>query len=111
IPMLVRDKNTNGILTEVPQKVGLHKPAKDLGSGMGDLDNHGHTDIFLSNDSMVEFLFHNKADGTFEEVGLQAGTAVDSEGRTFAGMGMDVADYNNDGLPDPIIDDLANQKY
>jgi hypothetical protein len=44
-------------------------------------------------------------------VGLEAEIAVDSEGRTFAGMGADFADYNNDGLPDLIVDNLANQKY
>ena len=111
IPMLVYHNNGNGTFTEEAQKLGLDKPAKALGIAIGDFDNDGHTDIFVANDSMVEFLFHNKGDGTFEEVGLQAGTAVDSEGRTFAGMGIDAADYNNDGLPDLIIDDLANQKY
>jgi hypothetical protein len=111
IPMLVYHNNGNGTFTEEAQKLGLDKPAKALGISIGDFDNDGHTDIFVANDSMVEFLFHNKGDGTFEEIGLQAGTAVDSEGRTFAGMGMDAADYNNDGLPDLIIDDLANQKY
>jgi enediyne biosynthesis protein E4 len=111
IPMLVYHNNGNGTFTEEAQKLGLDKPAKALGIAIGDFDNDGHTDVFVANDSMVEFLFHNKGDGTFEEVGLQAGTAVDSEGRTFAGMGVDAADYNNDGLPDLIIDDLANQKY
>jgi hypothetical protein len=111
IPMLVYHNNGNGTFTEESQKRGLDTPAKALGIAIGDFDNDGHPDIFVANDSMVEFLFHNKGDGTFEEGGLQAGTAVDSEGRTFAGMGMDVADYNNDGLLDLIIDDLANQKY
>jgi hypothetical protein len=111
IPMLVYHNNGNGTFTEEAQKRGLDMPAKALGIAIGDFDNDGHPDIFVANDSMVEFLFHNKGNGTFEEGGLQAGTAVDSEGRTFAGMGMDVADYNNDGLLDLIIDDLANQKY
>ena len=111
IPMLVYHNNGNGTFTEEAHKRGLDTPAKALGIAIGDFDNDGHQDIFVANDSMVEFLFHNKGDGTFEEGGLQAGIAVDSEGRTFAGMGMDVADYNNDGLLDLIIDDLANQKY
>jgi hypothetical protein len=111
IPMLVYHNNGNGTFTEEAHKLGLDKPAKALGIAIGDFDNDGHPDLFVANDSMVEFLFHNKGNGTFEEVGLEAGTAVDSEGRTFAGMGMDAADYNNDGLPDLIIDDLANQKY
>jgi len=60
---------------------------------------------------MVEFLYHNKGDGTFEEVGLISGVAVDSDGRTYAGMGVDFADYNNDGWPDIVVTNLANQRY
>jgi hypothetical protein len=60
---------------------------------------------------MAEFLYHNKGDGTFEEVGLTSQVAVDIDGRTFAGMGVDFADYNNDGLPDIVVTDLANQRY
>jgi hypothetical protein len=60
---------------------------------------------------MFEFLFHNRGDGTFEEVGLQAGVAVDGGGHTFAGMGVDFADYDNDGYPDLAVTDLANQTY
>jgi hypothetical protein len=60
---------------------------------------------------MVEFLYHNKGNGTFEEVGLPAGVAVDGDARTYAGMGVGFADYNNDGLPDLIVTDLANQRY
>src|SRR2546430_4896816 len=60
---------------------------------------------------MLEFLYRNKGDGTFEEVGLLSQVAVDGNGRTFAGMGVDFADYNNDGLPDMVITDLSNQMY
>jgi hypothetical protein len=60
---------------------------------------------------MPEFLFHQKPDGTFEEMGLETGIAVNSEGKTYAGMGIDFADYNNDGWPDAVITDLANQRY
>ena len=65
----------------------------------------------MANDSMPEFLFHQKADGTFEEVGLESEVAVNSEGQTFAGMGVDFADYDNDGWPDVVVTDLANQRY
>jgi hypothetical protein len=60
---------------------------------------------------MQEFLFHQKNDGTFEEVGLESGVAVNGEGQTYAGMGVDFADYNNDGWPDLVVTDLANQRY
>lgn len=111
ISMLVYHNNGNGTFTEEAHRLGLDKPAKALGIAIADYDHDGHPDIFVANDSMVEFLFHNKGNGTFEEVGLEAEIAVDGEGRTFAGMGTDFADYNNDGLPDLIVDNLANQNY
>jgi hypothetical protein len=111
IAPLVYHNDGNGHFTEVSQKVGLAKPGKGLGIALADYDHDGHIDLFVANDSMVEFLYHNKGDGTFEEVGLISEVAVDGDGRTFAGMGVDFADYNNDGWPDLIITDLANQRY
>ena len=78
---------------------------------IADYDHDGWMDIFLANDSIPEYLFHNKGNGTFEEVGLVSGAGLDGNGATFAGMGVDFEDYNNDGWPDVVITDLANQKY
>ena len=111
ISPLVYHNNGDGTFTEVAKQLGLDKPAKGLGIAIADYDHDGHIDLFVANDSMLEFLFHNKGDGTFEEVGLAAGIAVDGDGRTFAGMGVDFSDFNNDGWPDVIITDLANQRY
>jgi len=111
ISPLVYHNDGNGHFTEVSQKIGLAKPGKGLGIALADYDRDGHTDLFVANDSMVEFLYHNKGDGTFEEVGLLSEVAVDGDGRTYAGMGVDFADYNNDGFPDLVITDLANQRY
>ena len=101
----------NGHFTEISHKVGLAAPAKGLGIALADYDRDGHVDIFVANDSMPEFLYHNKGNGTFEEVALSSGVAVDGEGHTYAGMGVDFADYNNDGLPDLVVTDLASQMY
>jgi enediyne biosynthesis protein E4 len=108
---LVYHNNGNGTFTEVAGKIGMGKPGKGLGIALADYDRDGKIDLYVANDSMLEFLYHNKGDGTFEEVGLVAATAVDGDGRTFAGMGVDFADYNNDGWPDLIVSDLANQRY
>jgi hypothetical protein len=108
---LVYHNDGNGHFTEVAAKIGLDQPGKGLGIAIADYDRDGHTDIFVANDSMQEFLYHNKGNGTFEEVGLPSGVAVDGDGRTYAGMGIDFSDYNNDGLPDLIVTDLANQRY
>jgi len=101
----------NGHFTEVAHKLGLDKPAKALGIAVADYDRDGRMDFFVANDSMPEFLFHQKKDGTFEEVGLESEVAVNAEGQTYAGMGVDFADYDNDGWPDLVITDLANQRY
>jgi enediyne biosynthesis protein E4 len=108
---LVYHNNENGIFTEVGQKIGLSKSGKGLGLAIADYDHDGHVDLVVANDSMFEFLYHNKGDGNFEEVALAAGVAVDLDGRTYAGMGVDFADYNNDGWPDIAVTALANQRY
>jgi enediyne biosynthesis protein E4 len=111
IAPLVYHNEGNGHFTEVSQKIGLNKPGKGLGIALADYDGDGRIDLLIANDSMFEFLFHNKGDGTFEEVGLVASVAADGDGHTFAGMGVDFSDYNNDGLPDVVITDLAGQMY
>ena len=111
IPPLVYHNNKDGTFTEVGQKVGLARPGKGLGLAIADYDRDGHIDFFVANDSMAEFLYHNKGNGTFEDLGLDSQVAVDIDGRTYAGMGVDFADYNNDGWPDIVVTDLANQRY
>jgi len=111
IAPLVYHNNHDGTFTEVSQKLGLAKPGKGLGIAVADYDRDGHIDFFVANDSMQEFLYHNKGDGTFQDVGLVSEVAVDIDGRTYAGMGVDFADYNNDGWPDLVVTDLANQRY
>jgi hypothetical protein len=108
---LVYHNDGNGHFTEVAAKIGLNKPGKGLGVAIADFDRDGKIDLAVANDSMLEYLYRNKGDGTFEEVGLPAEIAVDGDGRTYAGMGIDFKDYDNDGLPDLIITNLSNQKY
>jgi len=111
ISPLVYHNDGNGHFTEVSRQLGLAAPGKGLGIALADYDRDGHIDIFIANDSMPEFLYHNKGDGTFEDVALSSAVAVDGEGHTYAGMGVDFADYNNDGLPDLVVTDLASQMY
>lgn len=111
IAPLVFHNNKDGTFSEVAQKIGLGKPGKGLGLALADYDHDGNVDFFVANDSMVEFLYHNKGNGTFEDVGLTSQVSVDLDGRTYAGMGVDFADYDNDGWPDIVVTDLANQRY
>jgi len=111
VSILLYHNEGNGKFAEVSQKAGVDKPMKGLGVAVADYDKDGWPDFFIANDSIPEALFHNKRDGTFEEVALVSGIALDGGGATFAGMGVDFEDYNNDGWPDVIVTDLANQRY
>ena len=66
--------------------------------------------MYVANDSVQSFLYHN-GHGTFREVGLLAGVGFNEDGKTFAGMGVDFADYDNDGRPDVFVTDLSNERY
>jgi hypothetical protein len=111
VSSLVYHNDGNGHFTEVAEKLHLQKPGKGLGIAIADYDPDGHVDLFVANDSMPEFLYHNNGDGTFEERGLLSQVAVDENGKTFAGMGVDFNDINNDGFPDLVVDDLSNEMY
>jgi hypothetical protein len=108
---LVYHNEGNGKFKEVSAKVGMNKPGKGLGVAIADYDRDGWTDILIANDAVPQSLFHNKGDGTFEEIGMISGLALDGSGATYSGMGVDFEDYNNAGWPDVVITDLANQKY
>ena len=70
IAPLVFHNDGKGHFSEVSKKIGLDKPAKALGISIADYDRDGHIDLFIANDSMVEYLYHNKGNGTFEETGV-----------------------------------------
>jgi enediyne biosynthesis protein E4 len=104
--------NGDGTFTDVSEKAGVANPrGKGLGVAFADYDGDGYTDIFVANDSVQCFLYHNNGNGTFSEVGLLAGVGYNEDGKTFAGMGVDFSDYDNDGLPDVVITDLSNERY
>lgn len=101
-----------GHFTDVSMASGI---AGSRGKGMAvafnDYDRDGRPDIFVSNDGIEQFLFHNKGDGRFEEVALKAGAAFSDDGKPYSGMGVAFADYDNDGLPDILVTNLALEKY
>ena len=87
-------------------KAGIANPnGKGLGVSFADYDGDGFTDVFVANDSVQCFLYHNNGNGTFSEVGLLAGVGYNEDGKAFAGMGADFADFDNDGRPDIVVTD------
>jgi hypothetical protein len=112
ITHLVYHNNGDGTFTDVSKKCGIGSaPGKGLGIAINDFDRDGWPDILIANDSFPQQLFRNNHDGTFTESALSFGLAYDDDGKTFAGMGIDFADYDNDGWPDVFINALANQRY
>jgi hypothetical protein len=112
IGYLVYHNNGDGTFTDVSKTCSIGaSPGKGLGIAINDFDGDGWPDIFVANDSFPEQLFRNNHNGTFTETALTAGLAYNQNGHTFAGMGVDFADYDNDGWPDVFVNALANQKY
>ena len=104
--------NGDGTFTDVSREAGVYTTqGKGLGVVFGDYDNDGWIDIYVANDSVRNFLFHNVGDGTFEEVGLLAGVALGEEGKALAGMGTDLGDIDNDGLLEVIVTNLSRQTH
>ncbi len=104
--------NGNGTFTDLSSKAGIADPGgKGLGVSFADYDHDGFVDVYVANDSVQSFLYHNKGNGTFTDVGLLAGVGFNEDGKTFAGMGVDFADYDNDGHPDIFVTDLSNERY
>ena len=101
VPDVLYRNNGDGTFTDVSEESGIGKVA---GNGMGtvcaDIDNDGDTDIFVLNDVGENFLFLNDGSGRFEEEGLVRGLACNSEGHAQGSMGVDCADYDNDGQLD-----------
>ena len=109
-PPTLFHNNGDGTFTDVSKTSGVGlKGGNGLGVVTFDYDNDGWQDIFIANDHMPNFLFHNNRDGTFREVGYQAGVAVSADGQFEAGMGTDAADTTGSGRLDLIVGHLDMQ--
>jgi len=100
----------DGTFEDFSTRGGIHdRTGKGLGVVWGDYDGDGDEDIYVANDDTPNFLFRNRGDGTFDEVGEQAGVALSEDGVPQAGMGTDMADYDNDGRLDIFVTNLAQE--
>jgi enediyne biosynthesis protein E4 len=99
--------NGDGTFTNVSKKAGIYQPAgKNLSVGAADYDNDGWPDIFVANDGLNAYLYHNEHNGAFKEQGSLSGMAFTGQGRTMAAMCISLGDFNNDGWLDLYISDF-----
>jgi enediyne biosynthesis protein E4 len=94
--------NGDGTFTDVSEKAGVRKTNGTYGLGVlvADLDNDGWPDIYVANDSAPSALYHNNKNGTFTDIGIEAGCAFSVDGKPQAGMGVTAGDYDHDGWLD-----------
>jgi hypothetical protein len=109
---LLFHQRPDGTFEEVSQKAGVHDSAglNGLGAVWGDYDNDGWPDLYVANDSGPNYLYRNKHDGTFEEVGMLSGVALSADGNALGSMGVDFGDFDRDGLLDIVVTNYADQE-
>ena len=100
----------DGTFEDVTAKSGIFdSSSKSLGVAMLDRGLDGWTDLFVANDTQPNRLYRNMHDGTFQDVALKAGVAFSEDGKARAGMGVDVADYDNSGIPGLVVTNFDNE--
>jgi hypothetical protein len=106
-PDFLYRNNGDGTFTDITSAAGVYQPdGKNLSVAAVDYDDDGWPDLFVANDTLNAYLYHNEHNGTFTETGLLAGMAVTGRGKTMAAMCMSLGDYDNDGRQDLYISDF-----
>jgi enediyne biosynthesis protein E4 len=112
MPSWLFHNNGDGTFTDVSRDSGI---AAHLGKAWGavatDLNNDGRLDLFVSNDTVGNFLFMNRGGGHFDEAGLSADISYSQDGRARSGMGVDAADFNQDGWMDLFVSNIDEEIF
>ena len=112
VSSILYHNNGDGTFTDVSRESGIAAvKGKALGVAFNDYDADGLPDIYVANDGMEEFLWHNNGNGMFTNRALEAGVALSDDGKAYSGMGVDFSDYDNDGRPDILVTNLATEVY
>ena len=111
-PNLLYHNNGDGTFTDVSERMGI---SSQIGKGMGiaiaDYNGDGWMDIFVANDNQRNFLFRNNQGKSFDEVAVEAGVAYTEDGIPVSSMGVDFADYRNEGKPGIFITALGGETF
>ena len=112
MPCWLFHNNGDGTFTDVSKKTGIAGSlAKAWGVVAADINNDGWMDLFVSNDTVANVLFANQGQGKFEEIGLLAGVGYNTFGRARSGMGVDAADYDEDGWIDLFVANVDHEMF
>lgn len=112
LPNALYHNQGDGRFRDVSAESGIsaHR-GKGMGVAIADYDHDGRVDVFVANDTVPNFLFHNLGSGKFEEVAVSQGVAFNGDGRATSTMGADFRDYDNDGWDDIFDTALSNEGF
>jgi len=112
MPSWLFHNNGDGTFTDVSRQSGIAAHmGKAWGAVAADVNNDGLLDLFVSNDTVGNFLFLNRGKGRFEEAGLRADVAYSQDGRARSGMGVDATDFNQDGWMDLFVANIDEEIF
>ena len=111
LPDAIYYNNGDGTFRNAAKEAGLRIDGKGLGVMLADVNLDGHLDIYVANDTTDNFLYLNDGKGVFKEVGLLHSVALDNSGAPNGSMGVDVGDYNGDGMPDLWVANYEQESF
>ncbi len=109
-PDVLYRNNNDGTFTDVSSIAGVANPGgKGLGIALWDFNEDGLADLYIANDTVMNFMYLNQGNGTFRDVALSAGVAVNEHGLAEAGMGVTIGDYDRDGRADIFVTNFSGE--